>query len=160
MMLTCRPVALTMPAVTVEVSTKDAQKLTLAAGAGQLSLALRQVASNEGEVTDRITLTDLTGETPADVAARQADVERQLAEEEARRRAEEQIDGIRQVVESVGTRLETRIGSVEERLNQADKDEPEVREVVRVVQPKRPANASVNVWRGLEREAYDVPRRE
>jgi pilus assembly protein CpaB len=56
-------------AVTLEVSTKDAQKLTLAAGAGQLSLALRQVASSKGEVTDRITLADLAGETPSDVAA-------------------------------------------------------------------------------------------
>jgi pilus assembly protein CpaB len=51
-------------AVTLEVSTKDAQKLTLAAGAGQLSLALRQVASAEGESTERVTLSDLTGDTP------------------------------------------------------------------------------------------------
>ncbi|RUM96358.1 Flp pilus assembly protein CpaB [Pseudaminobacter arsenicus] len=51
-------------AVTLEVSTKDAQKLTLAAGAGQLSLALRQVASAEGESTERVTLADLTGDTP------------------------------------------------------------------------------------------------
>ena len=46
-------------AVTLEVSTKDAQKLTLAAGIGQLSLALREVASDKGEETDRITTADL-----------------------------------------------------------------------------------------------------
>src|SRR5438552_2454962 len=51
-------------AVTVEVSTKDAQKLTLAAGAGQLSLALRQAAGSQGETTERVTISDLTGETP------------------------------------------------------------------------------------------------
>ncbi|TIP32925.1 MAG: Flp pilus assembly protein CpaB, partial [Mesorhizobium sp.] len=48
-------------AVTVEVSTKDAQKLTLAAGAGQLSLALRQAAGSKGEMNERVTLADLTG---------------------------------------------------------------------------------------------------
>ena len=42
--------------VTLEVSTKDAQKLTLAAGAGQLSLALRQAAASKGETTERVTL--------------------------------------------------------------------------------------------------------
>jgi pilus assembly protein CpaB len=47
-------------AVTLEVDTKDAQKLTLAAGAGQLSLALRQVASGQGETTQRVTLADLS----------------------------------------------------------------------------------------------------
>jgi pilus assembly protein CpaB len=46
-------------AVTLEVSTKDAQKLTLAAGIGQLSLALREVASDKGEDTGRITAADL-----------------------------------------------------------------------------------------------------
>ncbi|MCR4264849.1 Flp pilus assembly protein CpaB [Nitratireductor sp. ZSWI3] len=50
--------------VTLEVSTKDAQKLTLAADIGQLSLALRQVASNKGENTDRVTLADLAGGLP------------------------------------------------------------------------------------------------
>ena len=60
--------------VTLEVSTKDAQKLTLAAGAGELSLALRQAAASKGESTDRVTLADLIGETPADVAKRQAEL--------------------------------------------------------------------------------------
>ena len=66
-------------AVTVEVSTKDAQKLTLAAGAGQLSLALRQAAASKGETTERVTLSDLTGEMPADVAKKQAELARQAA---------------------------------------------------------------------------------
>ncbi|TIS73515.1 MAG: Flp pilus assembly protein CpaB, partial [Mesorhizobium sp.] len=56
--------------VTLEASTRDAQRLTLAAGAGQLSLAAAWRSASEGETTERITLSDLTGDTPADVAAR------------------------------------------------------------------------------------------
>jgi pilus assembly protein CpaB len=51
--------------VTVEVSTLDAQKLTLAAGVGQLSLALREVAANADEATQRVSLSDLGGATIA-----------------------------------------------------------------------------------------------
>lgn len=50
--------------VTVEVSTFDAQKLTLAAGVGELALALRKVGASQPEATDRVTLGDLTGEKP------------------------------------------------------------------------------------------------
>ncbi|WP_202329461.1 Flp pilus assembly protein CpaB [Mesorhizobium sp. L-8-3] len=145
-------------AVTLEVSTRDAQKLTLAAGAGQLSLALRQVASNEGESTDRITLADLTGETPEDVAARQAALEAE------RKRAEEQFNGIRQVVENLGERIDERVGNVEDQLNKLKQPAPEpeahevVKEVVRYIQPEPPVRASVGVYRGMDRQVYDVPR--
>jgi pilus assembly protein CpaB len=45
--------------VTVEVDTEQAQKLTLAANVGQLSLALRNVVQVEGQQTRRVTLEDL-----------------------------------------------------------------------------------------------------
>lgn len=48
--------------VTVEVQTVEAQKLVLAADVGQLSLALRESASGDEEVTRRISLGDLSGE--------------------------------------------------------------------------------------------------
>jgi pilus assembly protein CpaB len=51
-------------AVTLEVATIDAQRLTLAAGVGQLSLALREAASNDGEITQRITIGDLAAGPP------------------------------------------------------------------------------------------------
>jgi pilus assembly protein CpaB len=51
--------------VTVEVSTLDAQKLTLAATVGQLSLALREIAANTDEATQRVSLSDLGGQTAA-----------------------------------------------------------------------------------------------
>lgn len=60
--------ATVVKAVTVEVATQEAQKLTLAAGIGQLSLALREAASNVGEVTQRITVNDLVAGEPEKVA--------------------------------------------------------------------------------------------
>jgi pilus assembly protein CpaB len=48
-------------AVTFEVSTEEAQILTLAATVGQLSLALRNVASADIEPTKRVTMADLFG---------------------------------------------------------------------------------------------------
>lgn len=60
--------ATVVKAVTVAVATQDAQKLTLAAGIGQLSLALREAASNSGEVTQRVTISDLAAGEPAKVA--------------------------------------------------------------------------------------------
>jgi pilus assembly protein CpaB len=68
--------ATVVKAVTVAVATQDAQKLTLAAGIGQLSLALREAASNTGEVTQRVTINDLVaGEAPklAQIAGEEAE---------------------------------------------------------------------------------------
>jgi pilus assembly protein CpaB len=147
-------------AVTVEVGTKDAQKLTLAAGTGQLSLALRQAASNEGETTERVTMADLTGDTPLDVARRQADAERDAKLQEER--SEEQFKKIRTVLETLGDQVDQRVGNVEQKLDKLNtpqpKPEPEVREVVKYVQPEPPSMASVGVTRGMERTVYDVPR--
>lgn len=97
-------------AVTLEVSTKDAQKLTLAAGIGQLSLALREVASDEGEATGRVTTADL-------------------------------------VASAQGATLVERVEPV------AVDPKP-----VAVVAPEPPAHASIAVYRGVEREVYEVPR--
>lgn len=138
-------------AVTLEVSTKDAQKLTLAAGAGQLSLALRQVAASRGETTARVTLSDLIGETSSDVAARQAELDRLAAE---RKHNDEQLDGLRKAVENVDNRLDE-LGKAKP----ASADTKElIKEVVKYVQPEPPAYATIGVFRGVERVTYDVPR--
>jgi pilus assembly protein CpaB len=50
-------------AVTLEVDTEQAQKLTLAANVGQLSLALRNIAQGEAEITRRVTISDLNAGT-------------------------------------------------------------------------------------------------
>ncbi|MER9639894.1 Flp pilus assembly protein CpaB [Mesorhizobium sp. M0239] len=145
--------------VTLEASTRDAQKLTLAAGAGQLSLALRQAAANKGETTERVTLSDLTGETPADVAARQAELDKKAAAEAAaaaeRKRAEDKIAGLTQAVERVGSRLDE-LGKVKPA--PVPMAQPVVKEVVKYVQPEPPARATIGVFRGVKLETYDVPR--
>ncbi|MER9326523.1 Flp pilus assembly protein CpaB [Mesorhizobium sp. M0488] len=149
--------------VTLEASTKDAQKLTLAAGAGQLSLALRQAAASKGETTERVTLSDLIGETPADVAARQAELDKKAAAEaEAaaeRKRAADKIAGLTQAVERVGSRLDE-LGKVKPApvVVTAPAPQPVVKEVVKYVQPEPPKNVSVGVFRGVKLETYDVPR--
>ncbi len=150
-------------AVTLEASTKDAQKLTLAAGAGQLSLALRQAAASKGETTERITLSDLIGETPSEVAARQAELDKKAAAEaaaaEERKRADDKLAGLTQAVEQVGSRLD-QLSKVKPA--PAVASAPEVREVVKevvkYVQPAPPAVATVGVFRGIKLESYEVPR--
>ena len=152
--------------MTLEVTTADAQKLTLASQVGQLSLALRQAANDKGENTERVTLSDLTGDTPADVARRQSDLDAKLAE--AQKRQQEQLSTIRNDVQTVGSRLETRIGSLEERLKneknpidpppaRLEKPHVVVKEVVKYVDPPKPKVVSVGVTRGLKRQVYEVP---
>ena len=156
--------------VTLEVSTKDAQKLTLAAGAGQLSLALRQAAASKGETTERVTLSDLTGEMPADVAKRQAELakqaaadaaaaaDRQLAED-ARKRADDKIAGLAQAVDRVGNKLDD-LSKIKPAPGVATTPAVRevVKEVVKYVTPEPPSRASVGVFRGVKLETYDVPR--
>ena len=151
--------------VTLEASTKDAQKLTLAAGAGQLSLALRQAAASQGEMTERITLSDLTGETPADVAKRQAELDEKAAAEaaaaEERRRADDKIAGLTQAVDRVGSKLDD-LSKVKPApaVASAPQVKEVVKEVVKYVQPEPPARATVGVFRGIKLETYDVPRQK
>lgn len=148
-------------AVTVEVSTKDAQKLTLAAGAGQLSLALRQAAASKGETTERITLSDLTGDTPDDVAKRQAELAKQAAADaaaaEERKRSNEKIDGLAQAVERVGSQID-QLSKAKPTVAPAPQPQEVVKEVVKYVKPEPPARATIGVFRGVKLETYDVPR--
>ncbi|WP_457154318.1 Flp pilus assembly protein CpaB [Mesorhizobium sp. P5_C1] len=151
--------------VTLEASTKDAQKLTLAAGAGQLSLALRQAAASQGEMTERITLSDLTGETPSDVAKRQAELDEKAAAEaaaaEERKRADDKIAGLTQAVDRVGSKLDD-LSKVKPApaVASAPQVKEVVKEVVKYVQPEPPARATVGVFRGIKLETYDVPRQQ
>ncbi|TGV26603.1 Flp pilus assembly protein CpaB, partial [bacterium M00.F.Ca.ET.168.01.1.1] len=84
--------------------------LTLAAGAGQLSLALRQAAAGNGESTERVTLSDLTGDTPNDVATRQAELAKQAAADAAaaadRKRADDKLAGLAKAVERVDSKID------------------------------------------------------
>ncbi|CDX42848.1 Flp pilus assembly protein CpaB [Mesorhizobium plurifarium] len=147
-------------AVTVEVSTKDAQKLTLAAGAGQLSLALRQAAGSKGETNERVTLADLTGDTPDDVAKRQAELDRQAAEEAARKQADEKIDGLAKAVERVGSQIDQMSKVKPAPVVAAAPQAQPVKEVIKYVQPEPPKLATIGVFRGVKLESYEVPRQD
>ncbi len=55
-------------AVTIEVTTRQGQKLALASSVGQLALALRSAGSTKGEASQRIALGDLNSATSAPAA--------------------------------------------------------------------------------------------
>jgi pilus assembly protein CpaB len=74
--------------VTFEVTTEQAQKLTLAANVGTLSLALRNVAAPADEKVDRITLVDLN---ETERANRDQELQRAQAELAAARAAQDTV---------------------------------------------------------------------
>jgi pilus assembly protein CpaB len=157
--------------VTVEVNTEDAQKLTLAANVGTLSLALRQVAANKGEDTKRVTVSDLNPDSPEDVARRQAEArakveaeERAKAEADAAREAQlarfDAIsDTVRQVADNLGERIDSVEGAVKNiKLEVPAPAAPEPKEIVRevMVTPPEPQRVTVTVTRGVKSQVYDV----
>lgn len=73
--------------VTFEVTTDEAQKLTLAANIGTLSLALRNVGAGTMEKTDRVTVVDLN---EVDSSKRDMELKRAQAELAAARAAQDQ----------------------------------------------------------------------
>lgn len=78
--------------ITFEVSTREAQKLTLAASVGTLSLALRNIASAGVEDVDAIDVNDLGGGPVSEVLQQErlteGDVEKLVTEEVAKLRDE------------------------------------------------------------------------
>jgi pilus assembly protein CpaB len=67
--------------VTFEVTTDEAQKLTLGSTIGTLSLALRNVASLDTDKIERVTLSDMDGGLAASLAALEAEAQRRVEEE-------------------------------------------------------------------------------
>jgi pilus assembly protein CpaB len=126
-------------AITLEVSTQDAQKLTLAAGVGQLSLALRQAASNKDEITQRVTVSDLSGDQPRPVAE-----------------VDPKLNGVAEDVQNVDKKLSNRIDTIERKLT-SDDAPVAPKEVIKFVTPPKPSVVPVGVTRGLKREVYEVP---
>ncbi|TIU53979.1 MAG: Flp pilus assembly protein CpaB, partial [Mesorhizobium sp.] len=93
--------------------------------------------------TERITLSDLTGDTPDDVAARQAELAKQaIAEAEAaaeRKRADDKINGLTQAVERVGSRLDLLSNAKPvPAVASAPQVQEVVKEVIKYVQPEPP----------------------
>ena len=92
--------------VTFEVSTAEAQKLTLAANVGTLSLALRNVSSSDYESIDRVSIKDLGG----------GELSQTLAQEVAGKQDKEKLENIEKLVKEVGDKLSSRINQVEDSL--------------------------------------------
>lgn len=130
--------------VTFEVTTDEAQRLTLGANIGTLSLALRNIASASVEQTRPVTVADLGGGPIAAELAQNSDDGR--------------FDLIERMVRKVGEDLGGRINSVESKMNTPVR-EKQVQIVERNVEPVLPAEpkwATVGVWSTNKREEYRV----
>ncbi|UAX94878.1 Flp pilus assembly protein CpaB [Ensifer adhaerens] len=130
--------------VTFEVTTDEAQRLTLGTNIGTLSLALRNIASASVEQTRPVTVADLGGGPMAAEFTQNADDGR--------------LDLIEGMVRKVGEDLNGRINSVESKLN-APKGEKQVQIVERSVEPVlqvEPKWATVGVWSATKRDEYRV----
>lgn len=131
--------------VTFEVSTEEAQKLTLASSIGTLSLALRNVASSQIEAIQPVTESDLGG-APVSEDLQSARVKEQ----------DERFGKIETLVKNVGSNLENRIGSVEEKLNeQSNKVPVEQPDPVTVATPRQ-NYVVIGVSRNGNRNEYRV----
>ncbi|MDK1490779.1 Flp pilus assembly protein CpaB [Sinorhizobium sp. 7-81] len=130
--------------VTFEVTTEEAQRLTLGANIGTLSLALRNIASASVEETRRLTMTDLGGGPLATELANDADDGR--------------FDVIERLVRKVGDDLSGRIDSVENKMKTPAR-EKQVQIVERKAEPVLPVEpkwATVGVWNTTKREEHRV----
>ncbi|THD82453.1 Flp pilus assembly protein CpaB [Aliigemmobacter aestuarii] len=166
--------------VTFEVSTEEAQKLTLGATVGTLSLALRNVVSADIEDSERMTLDELSvTAASAELARAQAEAQAQ-AEAEARAAEQQLIEeqaaklaALEQAIQSLGSDVAGKLQSVEENVagrlqsveeNLTTRTEPVVveKEVVKVVEklvevaPPAPEYVSVGIVRNGQREEYRV----
>ncbi len=152
--------------VTMEVSTEEAQKLTLAANVGTLSLALRNVASAQVEAVNAVKIADLGGGLTA-----QALLEQKLQEE--RERLQKQLDAEREqriaelekLVRSVGENVDKRVDALKTEIDKKPEKvvvelpaptilpKPEPRKVVTI--PPR-VFTDVGVFRNTKRTEYKV----
>lgn len=143
--------------VTFEVSTREAQKLTLAANVGTLSLALRNIASAEVEDISPIDISDLGG-GPTSAALLK---EQELAAREAR--IAELEAAVRQVGEDVDAKVAAQLAALKKEFDSRPQPQPIIvqapapapaPEVVRA--PPPPAFVGIGVFRNTERVEYKV----
>jgi pilus assembly protein CpaB len=148
--------------VTFEVTTEEAQKLTLGAAIGTLSLALRNVVGAEIEEPSRMTVSELNiTSASAALAAEQAEADR-LAQETQNAVQTDRLAALEEMIRNMGTDVTGRLASVEENLTTARTTEPQVIEkeviVERVVEvpPAIPSFVTIGVARNGKREEYTV----
>lgn len=129
--------------VTFEVDTYDAQKLALATGMGQLSLALRSAGSIDAAQPRRVTLGDLNpaAEIYAEEGGSGTGTKIPTEIDERFKAVENQIKSVSDLILQANKR---KIG------NDDGLDKP----TIPIVDP----NARVGIIRGIQREEYSVPR--
>jgi pilus assembly protein CpaB len=150
--------------VTFEVTTEEAQKLTLGAAVGTLSLALRNVATVQSNEISRMTLGELNvTATSAALAAEQQAAAETARSIEAERLAEQtaRLAALEEMIRSMGTDVTGRLASVEENLTSArTTPEPQVIEVERVIEVPAPvvvpSFVTIGVARNGQRQEYTV----
>ena len=148
--------------MTFEVTTEEAQKLTLGATIGTLSLALRNVVGVEVEEPSRMTVSELNiTSASTQLAAQQAEAER-LAQEQQAAAQTDRLAALEEMIRNMGTDVTGRLASVEENLTTARATEPQVVEkeviVERVVEVPAavPAFVTIGVARNGQRQEYTV----
>lgn len=130
--------------VTFEVTTAEAQRLTLAAKIGTLSLALRNVASAEVEKTRPVTMADLGGGPMSETLRSQVDKDR--------------LKDLEKLVAKVGDDMDARIESVESEIAR----QPAPAAVVESAPAPAPVPVAkeefgnVGVWNSTKREIHRV----
>lgn len=133
--------------VTFAVTTEEAQRLTLGATIGTLSLALRNIASADTEQTRPLTVADLGGGLTATEL-----------QQDAAKAPDGRFEVIEKLVRKVGDDLGNRLTTVESKMN-APAREKQVQIVERAVEaalPVEPKWATVGVWSAIKREEYRV----
>lgn len=147
--------------VTFEVNTIEAQKLVLGANVGTLSLALRNVGSNDLEEIERVTTKDLNEQDAADdlIRARneQLQIEADKAEEDQR------FSSLETLIQSLSDGVNQRLEGVEEKIENQEKLPEPVVEVAPAPKPApivaiRSTKVNVGVIRNGKRVDYKVSR--
>jgi pilus assembly protein CpaB len=126
--------------VTFEVTTEEAQRLTLGANIGTLSLTLRNVASASAEETRPITVADLGG----------GPIATELSNDIAKKTDDGRFDILERLVRKVGDDL----GKI--KMPEREKQVQIVESKVEAVLPIVPKWATVGVWNTTKREEHRV----
>jgi len=126
--------------VTFEVTTEEAQRLTLGANIGTLSLTLRNVASASAEETRPITVADLGG----------GPIATELSNDIAKKTDDGRFDMLERLVRKVGDDL----GKI--KMPEREKQVKIVERQVEPVLPIEPKWATVGVWNTTKREEHRV----
>ena len=144
--------------VTFEVNTLEAQKLTLAANVGTLSLALRNVASSAFENIERVRVGDLSD---TDIAEDLIDAASKAENGDAAGPdpSIERMEKLEQLLKSLSEGMSAQIQGVEEKINSQEPVIVEKEVVVEKVverKPIIPISSTVGVIRNGTRNEYKV----